>query len=30
MKYLKKFNEEFGKNEIVFTSKRNPRFYFTR
>jgi hypothetical protein len=29
MKHLKRFNEEFGKNEIVFTNKRNPRLVIT-
>jgi hypothetical protein len=29
MKYLKRFNEEFGKNEIVFISQRNPRLLIT-
>lgn len=25
MKHLKRFNEEFGRDEVVFTSQRNPR-----
>ena len=29
MKHLKRFNEEFGKEEIVFTSKRNPMLVIT-
>ena len=34
-KHLKRFNEEFGRDEVVFTGQRNPRtcdncFYFSR
>ena len=28
-KHLKKFNEEFGKKEIIFKNKRNPRLVIT-
>ncbi len=29
MKHLKRFNEEFGRDEVVFTSQRNPRLVIT-
>lgn len=29
MKHLKRFNEEFGRDEVVFTGQRNPRLVIT-
>ena len=29
MKHLKRFNEEFGRDEVVFTSQRNLRLVIT-
>ena len=29
MKHLKRFNEEFGRDEVVFTSQRNSRLVNT-